>query len=78
MLHSFSSPPKRAPDRQRWLRAGIAATVAGVLAYGISAVVARAWCADGACPVGEAPWPFILLLAAVAGASVAWGSDPRS
>lgn len=54
----------------------LAALLAGAVAYGISAVVALASCETGSCPVGEAPWPFIVLLGVVAGgAVVATGRD---
>ncbi|MBX3127753.1 MAG: hypothetical protein KF718_13600 [Polyangiaceae bacterium] len=69
-------PARRGLEPRRLRMALLAALLAGAAAYGISAVVALATCETGSCPVGEAPWPFIALLALVAGgAVVASGRD---
>lgn len=69
-------PARRGLEPRRLGMALLAALLAGAVAYGISAVVALASCETGSCPVGEAPWPFIVLLGVVAGgAVVATGRD---
>jgi len=72
-----STPRQRWTETLSYRRAAIVAAatlMGGGLAYGASWILYIATACNGGCPTANAPWPFVIVIAAVSGWSALSGS----